>query len=112
MPITSASAPPSKSARQSRSSPTNRSPTNPKPAQSASHAEKLGAFFAHPPANWQLQIIEEELRHAMHQHPACCWVAHAMATAGKWQHLHVLSRIDQRVQQRKRIRKMYIVVVR
>src|SRR6266568_728935 len=57
-----------------------------------------------------LQVIEKELRDALHQDPSCRWIADAVPTPWKGQHLDVLSRLDKAVDHRKRVGKVHVVV--
>src|SRR6266571_1886350 len=57
-----------------------------------------------------LQVIEKELRDALHQHPSRRWIADAVAAPRKGQHLDVLSRFDEAVDHSERVGKVHVVV--
>src|SRR5438270_11621377 len=56
------------------------------------------------------EIIEEKLGDTLHQDAARRWIADAVAAARKGQNLNVLSRLNEIVNHRERVRVMHVVV--
>src|ERR1700736_4263330 len=56
------------------------------------------------------QIVQKELRYPVHQHFACGWIADAVPAPGKRHHLNVLAKLNQLINQRKRVSEVHVVV--
>src|SRR5579871_5454347 len=58
------------------------------------------------------QVIQEKLRDSIHQHDSGRWVGHAVAASWKWHYFYILPLGNQRINNFKRVCKVYVVIAR